>query len=152
LQAEGILRVFVLGILCIAMAAAYAQAQGTGSGMNDQPHSAHDMHDMQDMPDMTMSASAPDWKAPQHAGSGTGWEPASAPAHMWMTHRRGWDLMAHGVVFLDYNQQGGPRGAGKAESVNVFMLMEQRKLGKGLLLFRQMFSAESLTVAAPWIS
>ena len=143
------MRGFVLGVFCIAMAAAYAQAQGTGSGMNDQPHSAHDMHDMQDMPGMTMSMSAPDWKAPQHAGSGTGWEPASAPAHMWMTQRGGWDLMAHGAVFLDYNQQGGPRGAGKAESVNVFMLMEQHKLGKGLLLFRQMFSAESLTSPHP---
>jgi len=28
------------------------------------------------------------------------------------------ELMAHGVIFVDYNQQGGPRGAGKAESVN----------------------------------
>ena len=38
--------------------------------------------------------------------------------HEWMWMRGGWDLMAHGVIFIDYNQQGGPRGAGKAESVN----------------------------------
>jgi len=57
--------------------------------------------------------------------------------------------MAHGVVFLTYNQQGGPRGVGKAESVNLLMLMEQHKVGKGMLLFRQMFSAESLTSPHP---
>ena len=57
--------------------------------------------------------------------------------------------MAHGSIFIDYNQQGGPRGAGKAESVNWGMLMEQHKLGKGTILFRQMFSAESLTSPHP---
>jgi hypothetical protein len=61
----------------------------------------------------------------------------------------GWDLMAHGVLFVDYNQQGGPRGAGKAESVNWLMLMEQHPLGKGTILFREMFSAESLTSPRP---
>jgi len=57
--------------------------------------------------------------------------------------------MAHGVIFVDYNQQGGLRGEGKAESVNVGMLMEQHKLGAGTILFRQMFSAESLTSPHP---
>jgi hypothetical protein len=84
-----------------------------------------------------------------HAGSGTGWQPASVPAHLWMTSRGGWDLMAHGAAFLTYNQQGGPRGSGKAESVNYLMFMEQHKLGKGTILFRQMFSAESLTAPHP---
>jgi len=84
-----------------------------------------------------------------HAGSGTGWQPASVPAYEWMWMRSGWELMAHGVIFLDYNQQGGPRGAGKAESVNWGMLMEQHKLGKGTILFRQMLSAESLTSPHP---
>jgi hypothetical protein len=84
-----------------------------------------------------------------HAGSGTGWQPASVPAHEWMIMRGGWELMAHGVIFTDYNQQGGPRGAGKAESVNWAMLMEQHKLGSGTILFRQMSSAESLTSPHP---
>ena len=60
-----------------------------------------------------------------------------------------WELMAHGVVFLDYNQQGGRRGEGKAESVNWLMLMQQHSLAGGTLLFREMFSAESLTVPHP---
>jgi hypothetical protein len=84
-----------------------------------------------------------------HAGSGTGWQPASVPGHDWMWMRGGWELMAHGVIFADYNQQGGPRGAGKAESVNWGMLMEQHKWGPGTILFRQMFSAESLTSPHP---
>jgi hypothetical protein len=84
-----------------------------------------------------------------HAGSGTGWEPVSVPEHDWMLMRGGWEVMAHGVIFTDYNQQGGPRGEGKAESVNWGMLMEQHRLGKGTILLRQMFSAESLTSPHP---
>ena len=90
--------------------------------------------------------------APQplvHLGSGTAWEPASAPEHEWMWMPGGWELMAHGAIFADYNQQGGPRGEGKAESVNWGMLMEQHPLGRGTILFRQMFSAESLTSPHP---
>ncbi len=60
-----------------------------------------------------------------------------------------WQLMLHGVVFLTYDQQGGPRGVGKAESVNYVMTMEQHRIGRGTLLLRQMFSAESLTAPHP---
>ena len=84
-----------------------------------------------------------------HEGSGTAWQPASVQAPAWMWMSGGWEWMAHGVIFADYNQQGGPRGEGKAESVNVGMLMEQHKLGAGTILFRQMFSAESLTSPHP---
>jgi hypothetical protein len=84
-----------------------------------------------------------------HAGSGTGWQPASVPANEWMIVRGGWEVMAHGVILGGYNHQGGPRGAGKAESVNWGMVMEQHQLGSGTILFRQMFSAESLTSPHP---
>src|SRR5581483_6562031 len=84
-----------------------------------------------------------------HASSGTGWQPASSPQHLWMTSRGGWNLMLHGNIFLRYNQQGGPRGAGKAESSNYAMMMEEHRLGRGTLLLRQMFSAESLTSRIP---
>jgi len=66
---------------------------------------------------------------------------------MWM--RGGWEFMAHGTIFVDYNQQSGPRGAGKAESLNWGMLMQQHMLGRGTILFTQMFSAESLTSPHP---
>lgn len=84
-----------------------------------------------------------------HAGSGTGWQPATVPEAEWMLMRGGWELMAHGVVFAGYNQQGGPRGEGKAESVNWAMTMEQHPLLGGTLLLRQMISAESLTSPHP---
>ena len=111
----------------------------------------HPAHDMQDMPGMNMKMpmAGPDWMPSPHAGSGTAWQPASVPGYFWMTSREQWDLMAHGVLFLTYNQQGGPRGVGKAESANMLMLMEQHKLGRGTLLLRQMFSAESLTSPHP---
>ena len=84
-----------------------------------------------------------------HEGSGTAWQPASVSAREWMWMRGDWMLMAHGAIFADYNQQGGPRGVGKAESVNWGMLMEQHKIGGGTLLLREMFSAESLTSPHP---
>ena len=101
------------------------------------------------MPGMNMSQPANDWMPSAHISSGTGWQPAASAAHMWMKSFDGWDFMAHGVVFLDYNQQGGPRGEGKAESVNWLMLMQQHKLGDGAVLFREMLSAESLTAPHP---
>jgi hypothetical protein len=84
-----------------------------------------------------------------HASSGSSWQPASVPETMWMISRGNWDLMLHGTVFITYNQQGGPRGEGKAESTNYLMFMEQHRLGSGTLLLRQMFSAESLTSPHP---
>jgi hypothetical protein len=115
-----------------------AQNTGTSMGGTNMPvmNMAMDEHESQSLPS-------------PHDGSGTAWEPASVPAHEWMLMPSGWELMAHGVIFTDYNQQGGPRGEGKAESVNWGMLMEQHKLWGGTILFRQMFSAESLTSPHP---
>ena len=84
-----------------------------------------------------------------HVSSGTGWQPAAVPEREWMISRGGWDLMAHGTLFATYNQQGEPRGEGKAESVNYLMLMQQHSLWRGMILFREMFSAESLTSPHP---
>ena len=131
---------FILSVL-----AGGAIGQEPGGTMAAHDHSGQQMPGM---PGMNMP-SGPDGMPSPHAGSGTGWQPASVPDHVWMTTRGQWDLMAHGVLFLTYNQQGGPRGAGKAESVNWLMLMEQHKLGRGTLLIRQMFSAESLTSPHP---
>ena len=96
------------------------------------------------MPEMNL-VSAPSF----HDSSGTAWQPASVPERMWMSSRGGWQFMVHGNIFIDYNQQGGPRGEGKAESSNYAMFMEQHRLWGGVLLLRQMFSAESLTSPHP---
>src|SRR5579864_3154902 len=99
----------------------WAQENPTGTPMEhristqgqDQGESQH-----QNMPGMTMPMNMPmedhaglDLPSP-HAGSGTAWQPASAPGYEWMLMRGDWELMAHGMIFLDYNQQGGPRGGG----------------------------------------
>jgi len=121
-----------------------APQRESGNGAAQQQ--SHDMGGM-DMPmenHATMELPSP------HSASGTSWQPASVPGHDWMWMHDGWELMAHGFIFVDYNQQGGPRGGGaKAESVNMGMLMEQHALGAGTILFRQMLSAESLTSPHP---
>jgi hypothetical protein len=122
-----------------------SQAQQDGSQQSTMPGMQHEhSHGA-----MANSAEQKVWLPSPHASSGTGWQPASVPNHLWMTSSGGWDLMLHGNIFLRYNHQGGPRGAGKAESENFVMLMEQHRLGRGTLLLRQMFSAESLTSPHP---
>ena len=134
----------ILIVISMALSAAFAQ---------EAPHD-HDIgqdstqHDMAGM-NMNMDEGARFQLPSPHEGSGTSWQPASVTGHEWMWMRGGWELMAHGTVSIDYNQQGGPRGAGKAESVNYGMTMEQHQLGSGTILFRQMFSAESLTSPHP---
>lgn len=100
------------------------------------------------MQGMSMSGSASSMPS-FDASSGTAWQPASVSGPMWMLSRGRWELMLHGKIFITYNQQGGPRGEGKAESINYVMTMEQHRLGAGTLLLRQMFSAESLTSPHP---
>ena len=137
----------VLFVAAVALTLVSAQDSSTPAHTHDP--SATGPEQNMSMPGMNMEEHAPSPLPSPHAGSGTGWQPASVPAYEWMWMRGGWELMAHGVIFVDYNQQGGPRGEGKAESVNWGMLMEEHKLGKGTMLFRQMFSAESLTSPHP---
>jgi hypothetical protein len=129
-----------------------AAAQSTSAS----PYSPSNQSGMQSMPGMQMPMPTPQMAEhagiqlpSSHDGSGTSWQPVSVVGNQWMWMQGGWMLMAHGVTFVDYNQQGGPRGEGKAESVNWGMLMEQHKLGAGTILFREMFSAESLTSPHP---
>lgn len=97
------------------------------------------------MPGMNM----PEKPAPLEFASGTAWQPQSIPEHMWMLQRGGWSFMVHGNLVAGYNQQGGPRGAGKAQAMDFAMFMERHKLGRGTLEFRQMLSAEPLTAPHP---
>ena len=78
-------------------------------------------------------------------GSGTSWQPASAPMHVLHWNKSDWLLMFHYNVFVDVNHQGGPRGATKFESANWFMPMAYHRLGAGTLQLRGMFSAEPFT-------
>ncbi|HWR15973.1 MAG TPA: hypothetical protein VN577_14185 [Terriglobales bacterium] len=112
----------------------------------------HEQHDMSQHGDHSQHEMKMETAKPTTGGifeSGTAWVPASTPHYMWMTQKGGWNLMAHGNLIVGYNQQGGPRGVGKAESTNWLMLMEEHALGKGTIQFRQMLSAEPLTSPHP---
>ena len=78
-------------------------------------------------------------------GSGTSWQPSSAPMHMHYKVAGDWLLMFHYNILAGVNHQGGPRGVTKAESANWFMPMAYHKLGQGTLQLRGMFSAEPFT-------
>ena len=139
-------------VLLMLLTLAPAMAQNVDGVVAEHSHAENQAQDTSmgqmnmSMPMDPMSSQLPS----PHEGSGTAWQPASVRGYEWMWMRGGWEFMAHGVIFVDYNQQGGPRGGGaKAESVNWGMLMEQHKLGKGTILFQQMFSAESLTSPHP---
>ena len=132
---------FLPGLCSAQDTAPPSEHAGNGAPQSQSP--------MSGMAGMNMEEHASSAMPSPHAGSGTAWQPVSVPAYEWMWMRGDWELMAHGVIFTDYNQQGGPRGEGKAESVNWGILMEQHKLGAGTILFRQMFSAESLTSPHP---
>ncbi|HKU27446.1 MAG TPA: hypothetical protein VJQ54_18385 [Candidatus Sulfotelmatobacter sp.] len=141
---RSILLAFLIALLW--QRASTAQTSGNGcASTNQQQHQNMSMSGMDPGQQMSSSSSLPS----PHEGSGTSWQPASVTGHQWMWTHGGWDFMAHGTIFFDYNQQGGPRGVGKAESVNWGMLMQQHPLGTGSILFREMFSAESLTSPHP---
>jgi hypothetical protein len=115
-----------------------------------QEHAGQDMSQM-DMQNMSHDHETGSSAETMELGftSGTSWQAQSAPEHMWMRKWRDWQLMAHGTLFVTFNHQGGPRGAGKAESANWLMFMEERKIGSGTLQLRQMLSAEPLTTPHP---
>src|SRR5580700_7623889 len=138
----------ILYFLAIGVLAISSRAQNTDHDMV-MPEQDPSAQSMPASHGMNMGETALSSMPAFHASSGTAWQPASVTDPMWMISRGGWEFMFHGTVFITYNQQGGPRGEGKAESTNYLMTMQQHRLGSGTLLFRQMFSAESLTSPHP---
>jgi hypothetical protein len=146
-------------LLLFACLTALAQAQhdqgshqhGAVSGSPQESQAQPSSPDHQ-MPGMTMPDESADAQAhgpDSPLSSGTAWQPTSSPAYMWMWSPGDWTVMAHGALFLGYNQQGGPRGVGKLESENWLMLMQHHRLGPGTLQFREMLSAEPGTAPPP---
>ena len=140
-----------ISAVAVLAISSFAQNATPDAGNQNADKSGHDQsgQTMQGMQGMNMGETALSSMPSFHASSGTAWQPASVPETMWMISPGGWELMLHYTVFITYNQQGGPRGEGKAESTNYFMFMEQHRLGAGTLLLQQMFSAESLTSPHP---
>ncbi|MFN2483017.1 MAG: hypothetical protein ABR554_16290 [Pyrinomonadaceae bacterium] len=78
-------------------------------------------------------------------GSGTAWQPSSAQMNMIHKREGDWLLMFHYNVVAGVNRQGGPRGVTKLDSANWFMPMAYRRVGRGTLQLRGMFSLEPFT-------
>jgi hypothetical protein len=81
-----------------------------------------------------------------HATPGTSAEPNTTQEPMLMRNAGKWLLMFHGAVFLNAEQQSGPRGYDKVFSTNWFMPMVQRKMGLGQITLRTMLSFEPATI------
>jgi hypothetical protein len=81
-------------------------------------------------------------------GSGTAWLPDASAMRAWHFMGGGWMLMVHGDAFLQYDHQGGPRGADQLGSINWGMLMAMRQVEGGTLHLHGMASAEPLTIGA----
>ena len=115
------------------------------SKMGKENAGTGDAHRGHDMSEMMSTITGGPFRSMSAVGSGTSLMPASAPGYMWHWMKDAWMIMAHGDLKAGFNDQGGARGVSKAESQNWFMLMAERKAGRGQLMLRGMFSAEPWT-------
>jgi hypothetical protein len=81
-------------------------------------------------------------------GSGTSWQPQTAPHYGWHFVRGSWTLMIHGVAYAEYDRQLGSRGDDQLGSINWGMLMAMHSLWGGMLHLHGMLSAEPATIGA----
>lgn len=79
-------------------------------------------------------------------GSGTTWTPdaVTLPSRDFMAGN--WDLMLHGFVFGQYDEQGGTRGDDQVGSLNWGMFMASHALAGGRFQARTMLSLDPWTV------
>jgi hypothetical protein len=76
--------------------------------------------------------------------SGTAWQPDTSDHSGLHVVSGDWTLMAHGVLNLVYDHQGGRRGDNKAFASGMLMGMARRPLGNGTLAFKAMVSPDPL--------
>ena len=88
-------------------------------------------------------ARAQDPPPPSDAGAGAG---QHDHMHMAMPMDDGWQFMQDGIVFAEFNQQGGPRGGNEFVVPNWWMGMASRKTSRGQLTFSGMLSLDPATV------
>ena len=75
-------------------------------------------------------------------GSGTSWQPGSAPMEGLHGLWGDWSTMLHGSFTGVYTNQGGPRGADQVFSESMIRGMAQSQVGDGQLTFRAMLSLD----------
>lgn len=146
------MRTLILLIYCSLFAGAI-QAQHHHHGESDttQQRGQHHQHQMATLDSMQapMTHSYSLNLPMTRNGSGTGWLPDNSPMYAYMIHSRKWMYMAHGNIFIRYNNQDigrkGTRGDTKVDAPNWFMFMGQRRVGNnGLFHFNTMFSLDPL--------
>ena len=96
---------------------------------------------------MTMKMTDPLGISMERMGSGTTWIPDAVPLPARHTMAGSWLLMWHGFGFVQYDTQGGPRGADQFGSLNWAMLMASRDLLGGRFQARTMLSLDPATVS-----
>lgn len=100
-----------------------------------------------DMPGMVMPMTDPLGISMERMGSGTTWIPDAVPLPSRHVMAGSWMLMLHGLVFVQYDKQGGPRGDEQFGSLNWAMLMASRDLAGGRFQARSMLSLDPATVS-----
>jgi hypothetical protein len=123
------------------MGGSHADAAGGGEAPEARPLMVMSAEDM----GIRVGSSRANVMSMGAMGSGTSWQPSSAPMNMHHKTAGEWLLMLHYNLVGGVNSQGGPRGSTQVESVNWFMPMAYRKLGRGTLQLRGMFSLEPFT-------
>jgi hypothetical protein len=126
-------------------ALAQAQTQAPHQHEQHQPAPAPDAH-AEHLTPQDPAHAGHDMTSMAREGSGTGWLPDASPMYALHGSRGGWTLMAHENAFLQYVHESGDRGADQGGSINWFMGMAERPLGRGRLALRGMISLEPWTI------
>jgi hypothetical protein len=107
----------------------------------------HPGHQPPQQPQMSMMMIDPLGISMERMGSGTTWIPDAVPLPARHVMAGSWLLMWHGFGFVQYDKQGGPRGADQFGSLNWAMLMASRDLLGGRFQARTMLSLDPATVS-----
>jgi len=76
--------------------------------------------------------------------SGTAWAPDTSEHMGLMSSSGSWQLMAHGILNLVYDDQGGRRGDDKIFASGMLMGMARHPVGNGMLQFKAMVSPDPI--------
>ena len=132
--------VSVFSLAATPVAAQSPEAAGHQLPAAADPGRQHDIQHVQTEHDHNVSM------PPTRQGSGTSWLPDQTP--MFAVHRQAgaWSLMGHGNLFVQYLRESGGRGSNQFGSINWFMGMADRPVGRGRLGLRGMVSLEPWTI------
>ena len=130
-------------LVCVSLARAAAQEAPPAHQHQEttppDPHAGHHA----DAPD---PHAGHDMSSMARQGSGTSWQPDASPMYAFHASRDGWQLMGHENLFVQFLHESGDRGADQGGSINWFMGMAQRPLGRGRLQLNGMVSLEPFTI------